>query len=96
MARIRYGARTEAEISAARTASSKLPDIWSTGVVAVWESDPDAVAAVLPPPLKPTERPLVRANISKVDLPGYPWAPAPSPSPPSTAASRAGIRSSCR
>ena len=72
MARIRYGARTEAEISAARTASSKLPDIWSTGVVAVWESDPDAVAAVLPPPLKPTGRPLVRANISKVDLPGYP------------------------
>ncbi|WP_372347980.1 hypothetical protein [Streptomyces sp. KL116D] len=40
MARVRYGARTEAEITAARTASSKLPDIWSTGVVAVWESDP--------------------------------------------------------
>ncbi|MEU6664164.1 acetoacetate decarboxylase family protein [Streptomyces sp. NPDC046821] len=72
MARIRYGARTEAEIAASRTASSKLPDIWSTGVVAVWESDPDAVAAVLPPPLKPTARPLVRANISQVDLPGYP------------------------
>ncbi|MFF4184349.1 acetoacetate decarboxylase family protein [Streptomyces sp. NPDC001691] len=72
MARVRYGARTEAEIKAARSASSKLPDIWSTGVVAVWESDPDAVAAVLPPPLKPAERPLVRANISKVDLPGYP------------------------
>jgi acetoacetate decarboxylase len=72
MARVRYGARTEAEIAAARTASAKLPDIWSTGVVAVWESDPDAVAAVLPPPLKPTGRPLVRVNISKVDLPGYP------------------------
>jgi acetoacetate decarboxylase len=72
MARVRYGARTEAEIAAARASSSKLPDIWSTGVVAVWESDPDAVAAVLPPPLKPTERPLVRANISKVDLPGCP------------------------
>ncbi|MFE4873167.1 acetoacetate decarboxylase family protein [Streptomyces sp. NPDC056682] len=72
MARVRYGARTEAEIQAARSASSKLPDIWSTGVVAVWESDPDTVAAVLPPPLKPAERPLVRANISKVDLPGYP------------------------
>lgn len=72
MARVRYGARTEAEIAAARASSSRLPDIWSTGVVAVWESDPDAVAAVLPPPLKPTERPLVRANISKVDLPGYP------------------------
>ncbi|MEU6066294.1 acetoacetate decarboxylase family protein [Streptomyces sp. NPDC047082] len=72
MARVRYGARTEAEIAAARTASAKLPDIWSTGVVAVWETDPDAVAAVLPPPLKPTARPLVRVNVSKVDLPGYP------------------------
>ncbi|MEU3373083.1 acetoacetate decarboxylase family protein [Streptomyces sp. NPDC006711] len=72
MARVRYGARTEAEIKAARTASSQLPDIWSTGVVALWESDPDAVAAVLPPPLKPAARPLVRAAISKVDLPGYP------------------------
>ncbi len=72
MARVRYGARTEAEIAAARTASSRLPDIWSTGVVAVWETDPDALAAVLPPPLKPTDRPLARVSISKVDLPGYP------------------------
>ncbi|THA66679.1 acetoacetate decarboxylase [Streptomyces sp. A0642] len=72
MARVRYGARTEAEIAAAREARSRLPDIWSTGVTAVWESDPDAVAAVLPPPLKPSARPLVRAGISKVDLPGYP------------------------
>ncbi|MEV0181588.1 acetoacetate decarboxylase family protein [Streptomyces sp. NPDC050625] len=72
MARVRYGARTEAEVTAARTASAKLPDIWSTGVVAVWETDPNAVAAVLPPPLKPTARPLVRVNISKVDLPGHP------------------------
>ncbi|GGX75590.1 acetoacetate decarboxylase family protein [Streptomyces fructofermentans] len=72
MARVRYGARTGAEIAAARAAQSRLPDIWSTGVVAVWESDPDAVAAVLPPPLKPTGRPLVRVNISRVELPGYP------------------------
>lgn len=72
MARVRYGARTEDEIRAAREQGSRLPDIWSTGVVAVWESDPDAVAAVLPPPLKPTGRALVRANISKVDLPRYP------------------------
>ncbi|MFE4967541.1 acetoacetate decarboxylase family protein [Streptomyces sp. NPDC056660] len=70
MARVRYGARTGAEIAAART--TRLPDVWSTGVVAVWESDPDAVAAVLPPPLKPTGRPLVRVNISQVQLPGYP------------------------
>lgn len=57
MARVRYGARTEAEIAAARTASAKLPDIWSTGVVAVWESDPDAVAAVLPPRSNPPDAP---------------------------------------
>lgn len=72
MARVRYGARTGAEIAAARATQTKLPDIWSTGVVAVWESDPDAIAAVLPPPLKPIGRPLVRVNISAVDLPGYP------------------------
>ncbi|MFJ5722886.1 acetoacetate decarboxylase family protein [Streptomyces sp. NPDC093149] len=72
MARVRYGARTAAEIAAARAARSKLPDIWSTGVVALWESDPDAVAAVLPPPLGPAGRPLVRATISTVELPGYP------------------------
>ncbi|QHA03895.1 acetoacetate decarboxylase [Streptomyces broussonetiae] len=71
-ARVRYGARTEQEIAATRTASARFPEIWSTGVVAVWETDPDAVAAVLPPPLKPAGHPLVRVNISKVDLPGYP------------------------
>ncbi|MET8945513.1 acetoacetate decarboxylase family protein [Streptomyces sp. NPDC004542] len=72
MARVRYGARTEAEVTAARTASAKLPDIWSTGVVALWETDPDAVAAVLPPPLGPTGRPLVRVTVSNVELPGHP------------------------
>ncbi|MFE3549541.1 acetoacetate decarboxylase family protein [Streptomyces kronopolitis] len=72
MARIRYGARTEAEIAAARAAGARIPEIWSTGVVAVWESDPEAVAAVLPPPLVPTGRPLVRATVSRVELPGYP------------------------
>ena len=72
MARVRYGARTEAEIAATRPAAARLPDIWSTGVVALWETDPDALAAVLPPPLKPTGRPLVRVNISRVDLPGHP------------------------
>jgi acetoacetate decarboxylase len=72
VARVRYGARTGAEIAAARDARTKLPDIWSTGVVAVWESDPDAVAAVLPPPLKATGRPLVRVNISRVGLSGHP------------------------
>ena len=72
MPRVRYGPRPEAEIAAARSSRSDLPDIWSTGVVAVWESDPDAVAQVLPPPLKPAERALVRVSISQVDLLGSP------------------------
>jgi acetoacetate decarboxylase len=72
MARVRYGPRTEADLAAARNSRAVLPDIWSTGVAAVWESDPDAVAQVLPPPLKPAERPLVRVNISQVDLFGAP------------------------
>ncbi|MER5548222.1 acetoacetate decarboxylase family protein [Streptomyces sp. NPDC002589] len=58
-ARVRYGARTEREIATTRTASARRPAIWSTGVVAVWETGPDAIAAVLPPPLKPTGSPLV-------------------------------------
>ncbi|MGI5351523.1 acetoacetate decarboxylase family protein [Streptomyces sp. CA-250714] len=72
MARVRYGPRDETEIRRASKAGAELPDIWSTGVLAVWETDPDAVAAVLPPPLEPAERPLMRANISQVQLPGFP------------------------
>ncbi|MFI0452430.1 acetoacetate decarboxylase family protein [Actinomadura sp. 6N118] len=70
MARVRYGPRTAEELRAAREARARIPDIWSTGIIALWESDPDAVAQVLPPPLKPAGRPLVRATISRVDLPG--------------------------
>ncbi|MEU5882740.1 acetoacetate decarboxylase family protein [Spirillospora sp. NPDC047279] len=70
MPRVRYGPRTAEELEAARAARARIPDIWSTGVIAVWETDPDALAQVLPPPLRPAGRPLVRATISRVDLPG--------------------------
>ncbi|MFD0690768.1 acetoacetate decarboxylase family protein [Actinomadura fibrosa] len=70
MARVRYGPRTAAELRAAREAAARIPDIWSTSLFAVWETDPDAAAQVLPPPLKPAPRPLVRATVSRVDLPG--------------------------
>ncbi|RJL24136.1 acetoacetate decarboxylase family protein [Bailinhaonella thermotolerans] len=68
--RIRYGPRTPEELEAARKAKAQIPGIWSVGLIAVWETDPDAVAQVLPPPLEPADRPLVRATISRVDLPG--------------------------
>ncbi len=70
MPRVRYGPRTADELRAAREAGSRIPDIWSTSLIAVWETDPEAAAQVLPPPLKPADRPLVRATISRVDLPG--------------------------
>jgi acetoacetate decarboxylase len=70
MPRVRYGPRTPEELNAARTAGAKIPDIWSTSVMAVWETDPDVVAQVLPPPLKPAAALLVRATVSRVDLPG--------------------------
>jgi acetoacetate decarboxylase len=71
MPRVRYGPRDPAAVAAARRAQAQLPDLWSTGVHAVWETDPEALAAVLPPPLKPTAHPYVRATINQVDLSGF-------------------------
>lgn len=67
MTRIRYGVR-----SGASTPSPAAVDIWSTAVTATWETDPDLIAAVLPPPLEPTDEPHVRLTISTVDIPGMP------------------------
>ena len=70
MQNVRYGARAEQvnrEIEA-----KQAPDIWSEAVTAVYETDPDIVAAILPPPLEPGERPLVRITITRVEMPGLP------------------------
>ena len=48
MPKVRYGPRDPEAVAAARESASKLPDLWSTGVHAVWETDPDALAQVLP------------------------------------------------
>ncbi|HSA53069.1 MAG TPA: acetoacetate decarboxylase family protein [Yinghuangia sp.] len=72
MARVRYGARSPESLDKAGKDRSVLPRIWSTGVVALWETDPEAVAAVLPPPLVPADVPLVRANIASCDINGRP------------------------
>ena len=70
METVRYGARTEQvnhEIEV-----KKAPDIWSEAVTAVYETDPEIIAAVLPPPLEPGDRPLVRITITRVEMPGLP------------------------
>jgi acetoacetate decarboxylase len=69
MTTVRYGARTE---QVNREIEAKKADIWSEAVTALYETDPDIVAAVLPPPLEPGPEPLVRITITRVAMPGLP------------------------
>jgi acetoacetate decarboxylase len=63
---IRYGAR-EPEQQRNREVEATAATIWSTAVTVVWETDPDVIAAVLPPPLEPSE-PLARIRFATVDM----------------------------
>jgi acetoacetate decarboxylase len=72
MTRIRYGARSLDELRNREVEATKV-DTWATTLVATFETDPDAIAAVLPPPLTPPAEPLVRLTIATVDVGrGYP------------------------
>ena len=67
---IRYGARHN-QVSHEIAAKAKA-DIWSEAVTAIYETDPEIIAAVLPPPLEVGPKPLVRITITKVEMPGLP------------------------
>jgi acetoacetate decarboxylase len=72
MTRIRYGARSLDQLRNREVEATKV-DTWATTLVAVYETDPDAIAAVLPPPLSPPSEPLVRVTVATVDVGrGYP------------------------
>jgi acetoacetate decarboxylase len=72
MARVRYGARSLDELRNREVEATKV-DTWATSLVATYETDPDAIRAVLPPPLSPPAEPLVRVTIATVDVGrGYP------------------------
>jgi acetoacetate decarboxylase len=73
MAKIRYAARSEAELRN-RELEATSTGAWSTSLVAIYETDPEVIAAVLPPPLEPPEEPLARVTIATVDMgrPGLP------------------------
>ena len=66
---VRYGAKT---VQRSRELEATAAEIWSTAVTAIWETDPEAIAAVLPKPLSPAAEPLVRLTITSVSMPGYP------------------------
>ena len=63
---VRYGARDVAA-QRNREVEATTAKIWSTAVTVVWETDPDVVRAVLPPPLEPSE-PLARIRFATVDM----------------------------
>jgi acetoacetate decarboxylase len=67
---IRYGARHD-QVSHEIAAKAKT-DIWSEAATAIYETDPDIIAAILPPPLAAGPKPLVRVTITKVEMPGLP------------------------
>ena len=69
MSNIRYGPRSKESIRN-RELEATGRETWSDSLEAVYETDPDVIAAVLPPPLKPGPEPLVRLNISTVTMPG--------------------------
>jgi acetoacetate decarboxylase len=69
MAQVRYGARP-VEARRNREIEATRGEIWSQALTAVYETDPEVIAAVLPPPLEPPPEPLVRATITTVDMPG--------------------------
>src|SRR3954466_12528082 len=63
---VRYGARDVAA-QRNREVEATTAKIWSTAVTVVWETDPDVIRAVLPPPLEPSE-PLARIRFATVDM----------------------------
>jgi acetoacetate decarboxylase len=69
MTTVRYGARAT-EVN--HEIDAKKADIWSEAVTAVYETDPEIVAAILPPPLESGPDPLVRVTITRVEMPGLP------------------------
>ena len=71
MPRARYAARSEAELRNRELEATSV-GAWATTLVAIYETDPEIVASVLPPPLEPIEDPHVRVTIASVDIEGLP------------------------
>src|SRR5438445_682724 len=69
--RVRYGARSEEELRNRELEATSV-GAWATTLTAIYETDPDVIAAVLPPPLEPPDQPLARITIATVDIKGLP------------------------
>jgi acetoacetate decarboxylase len=71
MARARYAARPEEEL-VDREVEATSVDVWATTLVAVYRTDPEVVASVLPPPVETPAEPLVKITVATVEIPGLP------------------------
>ncbi|MGA8726448.1 MAG: acetoacetate decarboxylase family protein [Acidimicrobiales bacterium] len=66
---VRYAAKTPDQIHS-REVDKTSVGAWSTMLVVTYQTDPDVVASVLPPPLEPSSTPLVKVTFAGVDIPG--------------------------
>jgi acetoacetate decarboxylase len=71
MAYVRYGPRSEAQLRNREVEATSV-DVWATTLVATYLTDPEIIAAVLPPPIEPGSEPLVKITVATVDITGYP------------------------
>jgi acetoacetate decarboxylase len=69
MTRVRYGARSEKARRNREIEVTAIPT-WSQTLTAIYETDPEIIAAVLPPPLEPADEPLVRVTVASVAIAG--------------------------
>jgi acetoacetate decarboxylase len=67
MATIRYGARPPDQ-QRSREIEATRSEIWSQALTVIYQTDPDLIAAVLPPPLEPIDD-TVRIRIATVTMP---------------------------
>lgn len=71
MPRVRYGARSEEQLRNREVEATSV-DVWAKTLVATYLTDPDVIAAVLPPPIEPSTEPLVKVTVATVEIPNYP------------------------
>ena len=70
MTQVRYGARA-VEQRRNREIEATKGEIWSQALTAIYETDPEVIAAVLPRPLEPPgAEPFVRVTLTTVEMPG--------------------------
>jgi acetoacetate decarboxylase len=71
MGNVRYGARSEEQLRNREVEATSV-DVWATTLVATYLTDPEVIAAVLPPPIEPAAEPVVKVTVATVDIAGYP------------------------